>query len=282
DKKLVFVIRAQTGGTERIFKHASNSRTRLADAAAGAIRYGDVGRLAVTRRVRFIWVVTGHGQISWFSSELYGALRSFAEICGALETGGIEIEASVYVTCDPILTNRPSSTEPSQREEISKISMQEELAVKVRVEEKEQKDEGVDGLQDCEGAKCCCQDVVEAEDSEKLRKTCFYGATPSTLSSDVKDEVALVKLLSPAAEVRLPEEVSIIPGRPAVKKLIRKELERARGESAVVICGPRGMLDAGLEAVIELSNERSVHKGSGAQGNTLRFTSTPKGSHGRP
>ncbi|KAL7267396.1 ferric-chelate reductase Frp1, partial [Rhizina undulata] len=220
------------------------------------VRLRREGRPAVTRRVRFIWVVKSRGQISWFAPEL----------CGAVETGGIDIEASVYVTCDPSLTDRPSSTEPSQREEMFKISMQEELAVKIRVEEKEQKDEGVDGLTDCEGAKCCCQDVIEDEDSETLRKPCFCGATPSTMSTDEKGAVAPVKPLSPAAEVCLPEEVSIIPGRPAVKKLIRKELERARGESAVVVCGPRGLVDAGREAVIELGDERAVHKGTGAQG----------------
>lgn len=51
-----------------------------------------------------------------------------------------------------------------------------------------------------------------------------------------------------------------------VRNLIQKELERARGESAVVVCGPLGLVQATREAAVGLSDERAVHKGTGAQG----------------
>ena len=43
-------------------------------------------------------------------------------------------------------------------------------------------------------------------------------------------------------------------------------LEEAEGESAVIVCGPQGLQDDVRESVVALSDERAVHKGTGAQG----------------
>jgi hypothetical protein len=48
--------------------------------------------------------------------------------------------------------------------------------------------------------------------------------------------------------------------------IIRKSLERAEGESAVIVCGPPGLADDVRLSVVALSDERAVHKGTGAQG----------------
>ena len=58
----------------------------------------------------------------------------------------------------------------------------------------------------------------------------------------------------------------MLAGRPQCRTLIRKVLEEAEGESAVVACGPRGLQEDIRQCVVSLSNERAVHKGTGAQG----------------
>ena len=51
-----------------------------------------------------------------------------------------------------------------------------------------------------------------------------------------------------------------------VKDITRATLEQARGESAVLACGPQSLIGDVRTAVVELSDERAVHKGTGADG----------------
>jgi hypothetical protein len=48
--------------------------------------------------------------------------------------------------------------------------------------------------------------------------------------------------------------------------IIRRSLEQALGESAVVVCGPQRLVADVKQDVCSLSDERAVHKGTGAQG----------------
>ncbi|KAI9719490.1 MAG: hypothetical protein M1828_006197 [Chrysothrix sp. TS-e1954] len=59
---------------------------------------------------------------------------------------------------------------------------------------------------------------------------------------------------------------TILSGRPHPRTIIRRSLEQARGETAVVACGPKGMNTDVRRTVVALSDERAVHKGTGAQG----------------
>lgn len=61
-------------------------------------------------------------------------------------------------------------------------------------------------------------------------------------------------------------DISIMDGRPDVRKILLRSLEGARGESAVVVCGPSGLTTDVRKSVVSLSDERAVHKGTGAQG----------------
>jgi hypothetical protein len=60
--------------------------------------------------------------------------------------------------------------------------------------------------------------------------------------------------------------VTVFSGRPSTRNIIRKSLEQACGESAVVVCGPQGLVADVKCDVVALSDERAVHKGTGAQG----------------
>ena len=60
--------------------------------------------------------------------------------------------------------------------------------------------------------------------------------------------------------------LSTLAGRPQPKNLSRRTLEQALSETAVVVCGPQGLVSNVRQSVVSLSDERSVHKGTGAQG----------------
>ena len=54
--------------------------------------------------------------------------------------------------------------------------------------------------------------------------------------------------------------------RPNVTDTLRHLVETAKGESAIGVCGPMSLRVAVRTAVVALSDDRAVHKGSGAQG----------------
>ncbi|KAG5985005.1 hypothetical protein E4U55_002112 [Claviceps digitariae] len=54
--------------------------------------------------------------------------------------------------------------------------------------------------------------------------------------------------------------------RPDIETLIREPIEQAWGETAVVVCGGKEIVARTRNCVSRLSDERAVHKGTGAQG----------------
>ena len=76
--------------------------------------------------------------------------------------------------------------------------------------------------------------------------------------------------LSPAdvcESQRLTSRLSMIyGGRPSVESMVRPPVEAALGETAVVVCGGLSITAQTRTFVAALSDERAVHKGSGAQG----------------
>ncbi|OAA50341.1 Flavoprotein transmembrane component [Metarhizium rileyi] len=54
--------------------------------------------------------------------------------------------------------------------------------------------------------------------------------------------------------------------RPDIEAIIREPIEQAWGESAVVVCGGKEIVARTRNCVSKLSDERGVHKGTGAQG----------------
>ncbi|KAF3490733.1 uncharacterized protein GIQ15_00250 [Arthroderma uncinatum] len=79
-------------------------------------------------------------------------------------------------------------------------------------------------------------------------------------------------LPSPASHYASEKRISvdspacITSGRPDINKIILSMLEVAEGESGVVVCGPHGLSADVRRNVVSLSDERAVHKGTGAQG----------------
>ena len=55
-------------------------------------------------------------------------------------------------------------------------------------------------------------------------------------------------------------------GRPDFDELLWSLMDKAEGETGVAVCGPLGLNSDIRRAVVRCSDERAVHKGSGAQG----------------
>jgi NAD(P)H-flavin reductase len=123
---------------------------------------------------------------------------------------------------------------------------------------------------------CCCgaeKDVDEDGDEDGDDGT----ATPLTRAeSDAQGAGSMVseteKSTTAAAAparpplAKRPTGVELVARRPLLDAAVHRTVEAAAGETAVVVCGGRQLSGAVRNAVARLSDERAVHKGSGAQG----------------
>ena len=58
----------------------------------------------------------------------------------------------------------------------------------------------------------------------------------------------------------------VLVGRPNIANIIRRPVEASAGETSVVVCGGKSLSSTVRNHVASLSDERAVHKGTGAQG----------------
>lgn len=221
----------------------------------------------VTKRVRFVWVIKARDRLSWFQSQLEQALNDVESMRNVEGYSDIELNISIYMTCDEELQelNKNSSCmpevhgEPEEETSASSLLRAERKAPseeKIRVQAVEsQGDE-----QENSGGGCCCKNTVD-EDGAPM--TCCCGPPPS--SSDASSSLIDEKPTETDGATR-PPGLKLVSGRPKPRSIIRKVLEEADGESAVVVCGPEGLQDDVRRSVVALSDERAVHKGTGAQG----------------
>ncbi|RPA99107.1 hypothetical protein L873DRAFT_1807345 [Choiromyces venosus 120613-1] len=306
DKSLEFVIRTQKGGTEKFSNHAcvlpvnkEKSKTVIIDGPYGQVRpleqfdsvfllaggagatfivplLRDLVRLKreskpmVTRKIRLVWVVRSSAQISWFAKEIADAIGALGKFDEPI------LEASIYVTCDDTLS-APLSSAPNKNGPPNAADSREMSTEKVDVVIVEESEL-------CGGDRCCCQEVLEDEDAiveankagEKKQVCCcctqptvphpkIPKTTEGTDLTETQTQGSTSSQNSSATTICLPPE-HIFSGRPAIKTLMNKELEKALGESAVVVCGPAELIQKTRQVVVALSDERAVHKGTGAQG----------------
>ncbi|KAH0543190.1 hypothetical protein FGG08_002451 [Glutinoglossum americanum] len=242
--------------------------------------FGDHG--AITRKVRFAWVVKGRSQIDYFASEIENVITCVKNL---RENGreDVEVDISVYVTCDESFTSEHhsgSSTTFSQEhgkaEEVGptagngKNSTLQDDEPKVNAQVKTMEKAEV------KSTKCCCTGVVE--DENVIVHACNCDAcgpsAPPKVPDPEKSALILENIASTSSTTASvqgqndspPSSIRILSGRPECRSLIQKELELALGESAVVVCGPSSLVETVRDSVVSLSDERAVHKGTGAQG----------------
>lgn len=251
-----------------------------------------VSRWAVTRYIRFVWVIRSRTQYDWFRS----LLATVEKDVGVLKSQGysIDVEMSIYITCDDNLGG--GSPEKGQQKTFDYAHDETEAmtAGQAPLQDNEKwgnktpsfetmpsapQSQG-DAVTSCglEGT-CCCRETVEDEevasgsdqqchcncDTDKIeaaREISSISQTPAA-SKDASSQTCFgEKDTCPPFDSR----IAVMSGRPQPRNLIRKTLEQALGESAIVVCGPQGLVDDVRQSVVALSDERAVHKGSGAQG----------------
>ncbi|KKY22588.1 putative metalloreductase [Phaeomoniella chlamydospora] len=237
--------------------------------------------LSVTRRIRYVWVIKSRDQLCWFSEQLDRVLEDVRKQHATNSSFDKEVEMSIYVTCDEELVaertksgtccGAPSLAIHGRVEEVSSTT-------DAIINEKEKTDQfevksiySSTAFSDIQApttsstrkggcnpdGTCCC-----ASSSEKDEHTCeCTHVIPSETTSSAIAATSLTSSI-PSTSPRL----RILSGRPHPKTIIRKVLEEAEGETGVVVCGPKGLRDDVRNSVVSLSDERAVHKGTGAQG----------------
>jgi ferric-chelate reductase len=278
---LVFILKGHKGFTSRLLKSASNSSTSLLPTKEAPSQASEVAHISLIdgpygsshsdfagfdsillvsgstgttftlpilldlshraqqakfplKRITFLWIVKNTSWTSWTSSELTTAAN-------ALRAAGIELDIRIHVTCDENFTSGDTSGDAS-------------------------KECG------CECDKsvgpCCCVNVFE--DADGIREVDEKG-TPvgqkeimvnlqprSQSSSGLKSNSGTKSKVLPCATFH--------SGRPEIYNLLWDILEKAEGETGVAVCGPLGLSADVRRTVVRCSDERGVHKGTGAQG----------------
>lgn len=237
---------------------------------------------ALTRHVRFVWIVKSRGQLEMFSEQLSSVYADFQILQEQVE--GIKLEVTIYMTCDEAFTEEhksllstitaPKSTStPSKAVEHGTVELRnrstgdKEQDTKDEVKEitktySSTSDEEADACR-TEGT-CCCRTTVD-EDSTSTPTPCCC-CTPSNGADSSSRTSTSSARRTPKQTLLVHPAIQIFSGRPQTKDIIRRSLEQALGESAVVVCGPQGLVSDVKQNVVELSDERAVHKGTGAQG----------------
>jgi predicted ferric reductase len=227
------------------------------------VRRWDSNDNFVTKRIRFVWAIKSKGHLVWFREQLEQVMEGAAEN----KRLDLEVDISVYVTCDGELKSGSSSAEKDCLPSGSLHGDAAEISTRPSsLTTDEKKDPTANQIVrvpsissgsigskiDCgPNGTCCCKSTIVDEDTSEVICSCGKPATSSSSSSSLKKSSSPLKILT---------------GRPYPRSIIRKVLEEAEGESAVVVCGPRGLQDDVRDSVVALSDERAVHKGTGAQG----------------
>ncbi|KAI4140023.1 MAG: hypothetical protein L6R39_005996 [Caloplaca ligustica] len=241
---------------------------------------------AATRYIRFIWVIKCRAQYDWFRSQLTNVVSDVRQL--RAEGCSLEVEISIYVTCDEISGGGSSHQGQQKASEPSYGKVEEVSAAQSEWPDPEkQGDETVsivsvssnsgspaDAVAGCGlNGTCCCRQTIEDEgepsgSKQQCRCNCDIDKIEFKSVRDASLEMGYPDQRTDAlARTSLPQpEIAILSGRPQPRNLIRKTLEQALGESAVVVCGPKGMVDEVRRSVVALSDERAIHKGTGAQG----------------
>ncbi|KAF1944225.1 hypothetical protein EJ02DRAFT_501575 [Clathrospora elynae] len=235
---------------------------------------------AATRHIRFVWVVKSRGQLGWLSEQLSSVYAEFQALQEKLRD--IKLEITVYITCDEVFTEEHNSllsntnATPQKEAEHGVVQYRgrphslgqgdESKGEKEVVREMNSLDsESLEIQQDsCEPTgTCCCRTAVDESNFSANKAPCCCSSPktmthPTSLTSSTPPSVKQKLLVHPS--------VTVLSGRPKTMDIIRRSLEQALGESAVVVCGPRGLVADVKHNVCSLSDERAVHKGTGAQG----------------
>ena len=194
------------------------------------------------RRLEFVWVVKNSSWTSWISEELSGA---FAQ----LRASGIDVAVKIFVTCDDTFTESSDTAKQT-------------------------------GCQ-CDkslGPCCCVRNSLPSSDDINTAKDITRTSDPNEKSPAIPTITIAIPPPNPSCcnnnnnkdkqqtTPPISSFANLISGRPPIHELLWSALDGAEGETGIAVCGPLGLNAAVRTTVAKISDERAVHKGSGAQG----------------
>lgn len=223
-------------------------------------------RLAATKRIRFVWAIRTGVDLSIFETQIRAIILDVNEHRSSFQGFQSKIDISIYITRDENLQASEASSELADTKEVNgppQIELSNINIPKIfQPRNATQESIGNSGVvyrdQQC---KCTVQlgEEISTDPCFCAGPLCSGRNTDS--NSDIS-EAESTELLPTTT----PSSLAILSGRPFPRAIIQKELEKAEGESAVVVCGPTSLADDIRRSVVSLSDERAVHKGTGAQG----------------
>lgn len=240
-----------------------------------------IKRLAAIKRIRFVWIIKSRSQLSLFEAQLRSVLADVDE-CRRMQPGfDKEIDLSIYITCDekleppttvpptlpPVIQSMDTRAPFPSDEKKSDLAADHISVHSVAAQSSSTPTPKTIGQGCLPGGGCCCTTQIEDEDEITTCTCTCSGPTPVQTEKATTDTFPSSQAIQ--GEQKLPPPtfpLTILSGRPHPRSIIRKVLEKAEGESAVVVCGPVGLADDVRRSVVYLSDERAVHKGTGAQG----------------
>jgi NAD(P)H-flavin reductase len=139
---------------------------------------------------------------------------------------------------------------------------------------------------------CCCgshvesssekrEDITEHQDEEEAIGSCCAsnkndGAVQQDLTITKAKHGVLKELIATSTSSKLSSKLSVgstnkgvvefSSERPDLSEYVRYPVEAARGETCIAVCGGKSLTGYVRNTVAKLSDERAVHKGTGAQG----------------
>lgn len=196
----------------------------------------DIARRAKTTRlplrtVYFVWVVKQRSSLSWIAAELDAAAT-------ALRGAGIELESMAFVTGRDAQMSMTTSISVSSSGELP--SSDDDDCKKM-------------ALETVVRHRGTSKNTTAAEDDE----ICTLDSA-AAMATTANEKLPLIAQQGPWDRVAR--------GRPDTDALLWDGLCAAQGESAIAVCGPLGLVTEVRATVVRLSDERAVHKGTGAQG----------------
>ena len=286
--------------TVPLMRDLVRSWTRSRQSAENPLGFFSAPAACATKYVRFVWIIRSRDQLAWFATQLTNAAEEVASL--RAEGCDLDLQMSVYLTCNEELTASENRViqQPQKRFVEKTVERTGEKSMEV-----EDKDASKDTIEvnvepvsstssDAPSARhtcgpdgtCCCTATIEEEDADNtVECRCNCGPVPighasaaSRRASAVSKSASIASDASSSLLSSVPKtsvggsapplhpSIALLSGRPHPRTLLRRTLEQARGESAVVTCGPAGLVDDVRVSVVALSDERAVHKGTGAQG----------------
>jgi NAD(P)H-flavin reductase len=199
-----------------------------------------INKVTSIRRLCFYWIVRHPSHLSWYSSDIVLALQE-------AWSNGVKVRVQVYITDDsPVDNSLPTRAAlPSTSANAGNLQ-----------DEKRRLTKDIALVQDKEKHKDIAMATISLQDSAENG-----SSTMSASSCSFHDRTAFPVLPT-------------IYGRPAsLDALIRPTVEDSEGETAIIACGVTSFMAEVRNYTAGLSDERAVHKGTGAQGIFL-FTET--------